>query len=82
MEKMRQIPLGEIDPDVEIPEEAVQAAAEEKVVQSEQDLIDEAMKQEGFISYEERKKQIKDGPGRKKWLALIEKLREKDKKIS
>lgn len=75
MEKMRQIPFGGLESDEKIGEEAVRAIAEEETAQSERERIDEAMTQEGFISYEERKKQREEGPGRKAALALLEELR-------
>lgn len=79
MEKMRQIPLGGTESDPEIEEEAERAATIEAGVLSERDLVNEAMKQEGFISYEERKKQREEGSGRKAWLALGKKMRGEDK---
>lgn len=78
MEKMRQIPLGGLEPDEEIGEEAVRVAVEEKEVQSERERIEQAMTEEGFISYEKIKEQRKEGPGRKAARTLLEELRGKE----
>ena len=78
MEKMRQIPLGGPESDPAIVEEMERAVAQENADENERALIADAMRKEGFISYEERKKQRTEGPGRKAWLALGKKLHGED----
>lgn len=75
MEKMRQIPLGGLEPDENIGEEAAHAVAEEETALSERERIEKEKERMGFISYEKRKKQKEEGPGRKAALALLNKLR-------
>lgn len=76
--ELHQVPLGSVETDEEIGVEAACAVAEEERVKNERELIDEAMKQEGFVSYEERKREREEGPGRRAALALLEELRRKE----
>ena len=75
MKEMSEIPLGGIEPDAEVGKEAERAVAEEEAAQSERERIEQAMTEEGFVSYEERRKKREGGPGRKAARALLEKMR-------
>lgn len=77
----RQVPLGGLETDEEVAQEADRAAAEAAQEDTVRVRTEEAMNEEGFVPTGDRRKEVRES--RKEWLALREKLfkENKEKKL-
>lgn len=79
MEKeLRQVPLGGLETDEEVAQEADRAAAEAAQEDTVRVRTEEAMKEEGFVSADDHRKKVRES--RNEWLALRETFKKDQEK--